>query len=174
MSASVVKFQSGRTILEMLSVLALAGVLSVVGIAGYSMAMDKYKTSALIDKVNVIAQQARVMYKRGNYINFSIPNLVAVNKLQDINNPFGGALLNSDTGDTQVFNIYTELFNVPTSACVAILRTNWGDKGTFRSITVNTSGDPVISNTFTQTPLAAGAAANACTSENQQIVWTLK
>ena len=37
--------QSGRSMIEMLGVLAIVGVLSVAGIAGYSKAMAKYKTS---------------------------------------------------------------------------------------------------------------------------------
>lgn len=37
--------QSGRLMIEMLGVLAIVGVLSVAGIAGYSKAMAKYKTS---------------------------------------------------------------------------------------------------------------------------------
>ena len=41
------KAQSGRSMIEMLGVLAIVGVLSAGGIAGYSMAMQSYKTSAL-------------------------------------------------------------------------------------------------------------------------------
>ena len=35
--------QLGRSMIEMLGVLAIIGVLSVAGIAGYSKAMEKYK-----------------------------------------------------------------------------------------------------------------------------------
>lgn len=40
--------------IEMLGVLAIVGVLSVAGIAGYSKAMAKYKTNKLIDQVSTI------------------------------------------------------------------------------------------------------------------------
>lgn len=36
-------FENGRSMIEMLGVLAIIGVLSVSGIAGYSKAMEKFK-----------------------------------------------------------------------------------------------------------------------------------
>ena len=36
-------FEKGRSMIEMLGVLAIVGVLSVGGIAGYSKAMEKWK-----------------------------------------------------------------------------------------------------------------------------------
>ena len=44
--------QSGRSMVEMLGVLAIIGVLSVGGIAGYSKAMAKFKTSKALDQVS--------------------------------------------------------------------------------------------------------------------------
>ena len=42
--------QSGRSMIEMLGVLAIVGILSAGGIAGYSMAMEQYKSNLLIEK----------------------------------------------------------------------------------------------------------------------------
>ena len=44
--------QSGRSMIEMLGVLAIIGVLSIGGIAGYSKAMFKYKMNKTLDIVN--------------------------------------------------------------------------------------------------------------------------
>ncbi len=44
----------GRSMIEMLGVLAIIGVLSVGGIAGYSKAMTKFKTNKMIDEYNSI------------------------------------------------------------------------------------------------------------------------
>ena len=44
--------QSGRSMVEMLGVLAIIGVLSVGAISGYSKAMDKYKLNKAIDTAN--------------------------------------------------------------------------------------------------------------------------
>ena len=42
---------SGRSMIEMLGVLAIVGVLSVGGIAGYSKAMEKFKINKTIEQV---------------------------------------------------------------------------------------------------------------------------
>ena len=47
------KNESGRSMVEMLGVLAIIGVLSVGGIAGYRMAMNKYKANELINRWNI-------------------------------------------------------------------------------------------------------------------------
>ncbi len=46
--------QFGRSMLEMLGVLAIIGVLSVGGIAGYSKAMEKFKVNKLISEYNML------------------------------------------------------------------------------------------------------------------------
>ena len=46
--------QRGRSMIEMLGVLAIIGVLSVGGIAGYSKAMEKWKVNKLIGEYNML------------------------------------------------------------------------------------------------------------------------
>ena len=46
----------GRSMIEMLGVLAIIGVLSVGGIAGYSKAMEKYKINKTIEQFNYLIQ----------------------------------------------------------------------------------------------------------------------
>ena len=54
--------------IEMLGVLAIVGVLSVAGIAGYSKAMAKYKVNKLIDQVSNIVANVRTKFAaQGNY-----------------------------------------------------------------------------------------------------------
>ena len=43
------KNESGRSMVEMLAVLAIVGVLSVGGIAGYTMAMNRYQAGQIFD-----------------------------------------------------------------------------------------------------------------------------
>lgn len=53
--------EQGRSMVEMLGVLAIIGVLSIGGIAGYTMAMNRYKANELLDlasKLSVAAQTA--------------------------------------------------------------------------------------------------------------------
>ncbi len=53
--------ESGRSMVEMLGVLAIIGVLSIGGIAGYTMAMNRYRANEVIDaasKMAIIAMTA--------------------------------------------------------------------------------------------------------------------
>lgn len=45
--------ESGRSMVEMLGVLAIIGVLSIGGIAGYSMAMNRYKANEILNAASV-------------------------------------------------------------------------------------------------------------------------
>ena len=47
--------QSGRSMVEMLGVLAIIGVLSVGGIAGYSLSMRRHRANGVVDLVNKYA-----------------------------------------------------------------------------------------------------------------------
>ena len=54
--------QSGRSMIEMLGVLAIIGVLSVGGIAGYSKAMMKYRINKTIEQITLIAGNVRAFW----------------------------------------------------------------------------------------------------------------
>ncbi|MBQ8672106.1 MAG: hypothetical protein IJ525_06265 [Alphaproteobacteria bacterium] len=61
--------QSGRSMIEMLGVLAIIGVLSVGGIAGYSKAMMKYRINKTIEQITLIAGNVRTFWgPQKNYI----------------------------------------------------------------------------------------------------------
>lgn len=60
--------QNGRSMIEMLGVLAIVGVLSVAGIAGYSKAMAKYKVNRVIDQVTMVAANLKTTFAgQGDY-----------------------------------------------------------------------------------------------------------
>lgn len=54
--------QCGRSMIEMLGVLAIIGVLSVGGIAGYSKAMEKYKIIKSVDYLTQIVTNIQTFY----------------------------------------------------------------------------------------------------------------
>ena len=60
----MMKNESGRSMVEMLGVLAIIGVLSVGGIAGYTMAMNKYKANEIVAAAAQCAILAR-SYNQG-------------------------------------------------------------------------------------------------------------
>ena len=51
--------QIGRSMIEMIGVLAIVGVLSVGGIAGYSAAMDKLKLNKYAKDINIMVMNRR-------------------------------------------------------------------------------------------------------------------
>jgi len=57
-----IKNQNGRSMIEMLGVLAIIGVLSVGGIAGYSKAMQKYRINKAIEQITLIAGNVRAFF----------------------------------------------------------------------------------------------------------------
>ena len=52
------KMEKGRSMVEMLGVLAIIGVLSVGGIYGYSVAMNKYKANEVVQAASMLGTLA--------------------------------------------------------------------------------------------------------------------
>lgn len=73
--------QSGRTLLEMLSILAIIGVLTLGGIAGYQYAMTYYKANETVDEINrwavAIAPQLVAAEARGEEDSFVLDGLTS-------------------------------------------------------------------------------------------------
>ena len=51
--------ETGRSMVEMLGVLAIIGVLSVGGIAGYTMAMNKYRANEILNTASMMSMLAK-------------------------------------------------------------------------------------------------------------------
>jgi len=113
------KSQNGRSMIEMLGVLAIVGVLSAGGIAGYSMAMQSYKTTQLIEKIQLIAQQTRRLYKTGYPAANLTQSLIDSGKITDMKSPFGGDMYVT-SGYSTTFDVFTPA-NIPAETCMDIL-----------------------------------------------------
>ena len=57
--------ESGRSMVEMLGVLAIIGVLSIGGIAGYTMAMNRYRANEGLAAANLLRIEAIAQDKAG-------------------------------------------------------------------------------------------------------------
>ncbi len=148
--------QSGRSMIEMLGVLAIIGVLSVGGIAGYSKAMTKYRINKTIEQITLIAGNIRSFFaSQKNYEGLSseytstsdiikkaklIPDEMIeyftsdteVGKIKRVNNPFGGTLSvnawnKAKGGDDQAFCM--KIIEVPEDACIEIMSYDWSLTG---------------------------------------------
>lgn len=137
--------EQGRSMIEMLGVLAIVGVLSVGGIAGYSKAMAKFKTNKVIDQINTISTNVRTLYSsQRNYggLNngtairmalipsemYAASNKSASGSGVEVTNAFGGNLyihsVKQGTGTDNAYIIAVDA--LPKTACVSIATTDWG------------------------------------------------
>ncbi len=62
--AVVQSHDSGRSMVEMLGVLAVVGVLSIVGIMGYSYAMKKYQANKVAAELNLLSNQMAMIMEQ--------------------------------------------------------------------------------------------------------------
>ncbi len=131
--------ENGRSMVEMLGVLAIIGVLSVGGIAGYSKAMNKFKVNKTTDQVSMLVANIRTIYStQGNYKGLNeaaaISFGVVPNDMIDgtsLKNAFGGAVYikaaaarSTATAAPEAFII--EYQGLSQEACVTIATGDWG------------------------------------------------
>ena len=133
--------QSGRSMIEMLGVLAIIGVLSVGGIAGYSKAMQKYRINKTIEQITLIAGNIRSFFaSQGNYDGLTDAVIKKAKLVPDemwdgnnIKNVWGmnvypNATNKSSKGDKKAFYI---LYVMPNEydICIEILSYDWTNAG---------------------------------------------
>ena len=127
--------QSGRSMIEMLGVLAIIGVLSVGGIAGYSKAMTKYRINKTIEQITLIAGNVRTFFApQRNYDGLNNHDVIKKAKLvpeemwngNEIKNVFGGDVKILYDSGYKAFNI--KLLDIPAESCIELLSQNWTDE----------------------------------------------
>lgn len=147
------KNQFGRSMIEMLGVLAIIGVLSVGGIAGYSKAMMKFKINKTIQQVAQVATTVRTLYAQQkdfkglftsrDAMSSSLDDIILPDSIQKVSgsttsdqyvNEFGGGFYVSvrctwNGSDSDCDNFYIDLTSLPTEACIALGSTDWGSAG---------------------------------------------
>ena len=166
--------ESGRSMIEMLGVLAIIGVLSVGGIAGYSQAMNKFKVSKTTDQIQTLVTNIRTLTaSQKNYA--LVGNATILQKMGALTdemcsdtactnskllNPYGGkiklAAINTTTGTNKGF--YISYQDLPASACVSLATQAWGDASSgLTSVRVKSTAE-------TETgPAATSSAADGAT-----------
>ena len=137
--------QCGRSMIEMLGVLAIIAVLSVGGIAGYSKAMTKFKTNKVIDEVMTIANNIKTLYaNQKNYASLYDIDLKASGIIPaemydengEIKNAFNGEVviqpafyddthfdIDNEDGYYRAYSIYIN--NIPEDACMELATQAW-------------------------------------------------
>ena len=131
------KEQAGRSMIEMLGVLAIIGVLSVGGIAGYSKAMNKFKTNKVADNVSMLVANIKTLYAQqktyGGLTNQSAVDMGVVpdelGTTSKLTNAFNGDVYISTADstaddDNKAFNIVFD--GLSREACITLATNDWG------------------------------------------------
>jgi Tfp pilus assembly protein PilE len=135
--------ESGRSMIEMLGVLAIIGVLSVGGIAGYSKAMSKYRVNKTIDQVSHIAANTRILFSsQKNYDDLgNSTNSIIIDKAKlfpqemkntdgNYYNPFSGTVTmvaaKRFKGETDNKAFVVTYNGIPQEACIDLATIDWG------------------------------------------------
>ena len=133
--------QLGRNMIEMLGVLAIVGVLSVGGIAGYNKAMTKIHINQAIQQISQIAMGVQTLYKNQKVVDNLTPDVLKKAGIIDVNTDT--SLYNSDSLGTK-FNtppvgswmlVYTgltpaksyniSLYDLSEEECIALFSYDW-------------------------------------------------
>ena len=188
--------QRGRSMVEMLGVLAIIGVLSVGGISGYSKAMAKFKLTKAQDQMAMILINIRTAFATSSSydglnnaaaISFGIaPNEMFTGSTNystlasnaTINNAFGGSTIISSCNagtcgtlpnsdaDAQYFSI--TMTGLGRESCISLASSDWGTDGLV-SVMVNTEEKKA-----NELPIKLTDAGEFCkgTGQYSTITWT--
>lgn len=133
--------QSGRSMVEMLGVLAIIGVLSIGGISGYSKAMSKFRVNKTLDQISMLVMNIRSLYS-GNIDYSGLNDTVVISMgiipkdMIDVSDPtkkiinaYQGGVSVEAANDGGANRSFSVTYNGLTKeACVAIATADWGSQ----------------------------------------------
>lgn len=123
--------QNGRSMIEMLGVLAIIGVLSVGGIAGYSKAMERFKIIKTIDYLTQIVTNVQTLYiQQRTYTGLTSGNALQAGIYPENNYqlPLGKntSVLLAASKDGSLFGL--RICGLTERQCVELSTQDWGAK----------------------------------------------
>jgi Tfp pilus assembly protein PilE len=125
--------QSGRSMIEMLGVLAIIGVLSVGGLAGYNLAMSRVRTNKVMDELQLATVNIRTAVPNSVYTDISsiAQSMKLLNDLNSALAVFGtGATATvsgaKSSGGTVYDRFSVNLSKIPVDLCRRIVMLDWG------------------------------------------------
>ena len=108
--------ETGRSMVEMLGVLAIIGVLSVGGIAGYTMAMNKYRANEILNAASQMVILARA-YNGGVGLDATTDVAGKTNANFGLPDPVSGVTL-TVTGSSDTYTVTVS--GADTAVCKAV------------------------------------------------------
>jgi len=185
--------QNGRSMIEMLGVLAIIGVLSVGGIAGYSKAITKYRINKTIEQITLIAGNVRAFFapqrnydglgwcRNDNDATRAYCKLIKKAKLMPdemwddtdkrFNNVFGYDVQlytanKSTSDDKQAFRIYCGLPGEE-EICIELVSQDWSNSNVSF---IQVGGGGPIAPKYIKLPISVDSAVNVCSDMISQHV----
>lgn len=181
--------ERGRSMIEMLGVLAIVGVLTVGGIAGYGQAMAKFKVNKTTEQIAGLIQGIRENFTQGNYSGLSstqnifegttiIPQEMCkdVNSCSELQSPFGTVVNIESSTPFRTFKITYR--GLTKQVCTRLMMTDWGSGSSSGLLTVTggTDGTTILCNAQQGNcpPTFGDVATKGCTSKqaNNVVAWT--
>jgi len=129
--------QSGRSMLEILGVLAIVGILTVAAIAMYSTAMLKNKNTKAMEQIQALLPNIQSLFKdQKDYSALSVKTLYAAKALPESIKPAAGGakamhgwggeiVIGPEQDDPSAF--FIEYRNIPETACTKLAFETMGD-----------------------------------------------
>ncbi|MCK5295903.1 MAG: hypothetical protein KAJ75_03335 [Alphaproteobacteria bacterium] len=177
--------ESGRSMIEMLGVLAIIGVLSVGGISGYTSAMSKFKIGKSRDQIQHLIVSIKNLYAtQADYAGASVTSLITHDVIPlDMRasattavSPYGSAVkIGKDAAGAAVIAGGLEFMityeGLPLDACIALATNNWGDASGsgLVSITVGTHAAFTWTAGTLPVSLADSTSALACVTASTPV-----
>ena len=183
--------ENGRSMIEMLGVLAIIGVLSVGGIAGYSKAMNKFKTNKVADNVSMLVANIKTMYaQQKTYTGLTTATANDMGLVPDelvkksgnttlYKNAYNGDVeihaassTNDTASDSKAFVIY--FGGLSKEACITLATNDWGSGYSSGLIalqaaaTSDATGASDVKNALDLIVIGANASAVATTTEGSE------
>ena len=158
--------QIGRSMLEMLGVLAIIGILSVGAISGYQKAIFKYKLNKQTEQMNTIFSAMQQYVGQFNFNNGSLNSLTTTfHKL----NLIPEEMIKKNTNGTISSSIYDVFGNTYT---LIVVGNNWANSADARRYYVNIKINEALKNNFEMCNNMIRTAAEYAYTENFLYMYT--
>ncbi len=179
--------QNGRSMVEMLGVLAIIGVLSVGGIAGYSKAMTKFKINKSMDQISMLVANIRTLFSgQRNYSGLSNKNAISFGIIPGEMDGGGAVITNAFAGDVTIgtatvnnnadaaFTIKYE--GLGQEACVTMATSDWGSGSSSGLVSMNVGNSEADGTAYSGADLPVSlinaASKCNCATATCSIKWT--
>ena len=167
-----INMQTGRSMIEMLGVLAIIGILTVGGFGLVTKANMQRKVAAVVEEIGDLAQKVRIVARdytgdTGDMTSYVYNGKAYPDTLEYSSTSFSGTEDTTYTvsytkqSSTNSFTFTIQANNLTTEMCMEVLTTNWGSPSTSGFISIAMAGESALT-----LPVDIGTASDKCGDSN--------